>query len=159
MWLGIFTRQISKQLAKNIERVRLREREKILTRLASGFVFLLTKPEFYSRLASWRVVIRTPLSYLCTYFVCATLWGGGGSFSLSTACYDWDGGRFVQLLSFKSMTSCNPIRTTHWEWMPHSVTISFFIFFFIFVFQKQYVVSVLANVLTVYSYKKKATKQ
>jgi hypothetical protein len=26
----------------------------------SGFVFLLVNPEFYSHLASWRVVIRTP---------------------------------------------------------------------------------------------------
>jgi hypothetical protein len=31
-----------------------------LPRLASGFVFLLTKPEFYSHLASWRVLIHTP---------------------------------------------------------------------------------------------------
>jgi hypothetical protein len=29
-------------------------------RLASGFVFLLTNPEFYLHLTSWRVVIRTP---------------------------------------------------------------------------------------------------
>jgi hypothetical protein len=28
--------------------------------LASGFLFLLAKPEFHSHLASWRVVIRTP---------------------------------------------------------------------------------------------------
>jgi hypothetical protein len=33
---------------------------KTLARLASGFVFLLANPEF-SHLASWRVVIRTPL--------------------------------------------------------------------------------------------------
>jgi hypothetical protein len=35
--------------------------EKILARLASGFVFLLAKPEFYSHLASWRVVFWTPV--------------------------------------------------------------------------------------------------
>jgi hypothetical protein len=29
-------------------------------RLASEFVFLLANPEFYSHLASWQVVIRTP---------------------------------------------------------------------------------------------------
>jgi hypothetical protein len=34
--------------------------EKTLTRLASGFVCLLANPEFYSHLASWQVVIRTP---------------------------------------------------------------------------------------------------
>jgi hypothetical protein len=33
--------------------------KKILVRLASGFVYLFAKPEFYSHLASWRVVIRT----------------------------------------------------------------------------------------------------
>jgi hypothetical protein len=33
---------------------------KKIARLASGFVFLLAIPEFYSHLASWRVVIRTP---------------------------------------------------------------------------------------------------
>jgi hypothetical protein len=33
---------------------------KILARLASGFVFWLANREFYSHLASWRVVIRTP---------------------------------------------------------------------------------------------------
>jgi hypothetical protein len=58
----IFTRQVRKQLAKNIERVC--KREKKLVRLASGFVFLLTNPEFYSHLASWRVVIRTPATYM-----------------------------------------------------------------------------------------------
>jgi hypothetical protein len=31
-----------------------------------GFVFLLAKSEFYSHLASWRVVIRTPASALNT---------------------------------------------------------------------------------------------
>jgi hypothetical protein len=36
------------------------EREKNLARLASGFAFLLANPEFYSHLASWRVVIRSP---------------------------------------------------------------------------------------------------
>jgi hypothetical protein len=36
-------------------------REKInLASLASGLVFLLANPEFYSHLASWQVVIRTP---------------------------------------------------------------------------------------------------
>jgi hypothetical protein len=34
---------------------------KNIARLASGFVFLLANPEFYSHLASWRVVIRTPV--------------------------------------------------------------------------------------------------
>jgi hypothetical protein len=34
--------------------------EKTLARLANGFAFLLAKPEFYSHLASWRVVIGTP---------------------------------------------------------------------------------------------------
>jgi hypothetical protein len=34
--------------------------KKILARLVVGFVFLLAKPEFYSHVASWRVVIRTP---------------------------------------------------------------------------------------------------
>jgi hypothetical protein len=56
---SILTRQVRKQLAKNIERVSERGK-KTLTRLASGFVFLLANPEFYSHLASWRVVIRTP---------------------------------------------------------------------------------------------------
>jgi hypothetical protein len=31
-----------------------------IARLTTGFVFLLAKPKFYSHLASWRVVIRTP---------------------------------------------------------------------------------------------------
>jgi hypothetical protein len=34
--------------------------KKILARLASGFVFLLANSKFYSHLASWLVVIRTP---------------------------------------------------------------------------------------------------
>jgi hypothetical protein len=34
--------------------------KKVLSRLASGFIFLLANPEFYSHLASWREVIRTP---------------------------------------------------------------------------------------------------
>jgi hypothetical protein len=33
---------------------------KKLARLASGFIFLLANTKFYSHLASWRVVIRTP---------------------------------------------------------------------------------------------------
>jgi hypothetical protein len=33
--------------------------KKRVCRLASVFVFLLAKPEFYSHLESWRVVIRT----------------------------------------------------------------------------------------------------
>jgi hypothetical protein len=45
-------------MAQSIEIVS--EREKTLARLASGFVFLLAKPYFFSYLASWRVVIRTP---------------------------------------------------------------------------------------------------
>jgi hypothetical protein len=55
----MFTRQIRKQLAKNIERISARR--KTLASPASGFVFLLGNPEFYSHLASWRVVIRTPV--------------------------------------------------------------------------------------------------
>jgi hypothetical protein len=43
---------------KNIERES--QMGKKLARLASGFVFLLANPKFYSQLASWRVVIRTP---------------------------------------------------------------------------------------------------
>jgi hypothetical protein len=35
--------------------------EKTLAMLASGFVFLLANPEFYSQLVSWRVVIHVPL--------------------------------------------------------------------------------------------------
>jgi hypothetical protein len=58
-WLSIFTCQVRKQLAKNIERVCERDK-KNPTRVASGFVFLLAKPEFYSHLASWRVLISTP---------------------------------------------------------------------------------------------------
>jgi hypothetical protein len=50
-------------LAKNI---RVSERgKKSLTRLGNGFVFLLAKPEFYSHLASWRVVIHTPGLFIC----------------------------------------------------------------------------------------------
>jgi hypothetical protein len=37
--------------------------EKTFARLASGFVFLLANPKFYSHLASWQVVIRTPESH------------------------------------------------------------------------------------------------
>jgi hypothetical protein len=48
-----------RELAKNIERVSEREK-KTLARLLSGFEFLLAKPDFYSHLASWRVVILTP---------------------------------------------------------------------------------------------------
>jgi hypothetical protein len=33
--------------------------KKILFMLANGLVFLLANPEFYSHLASWRVVIHT----------------------------------------------------------------------------------------------------
>jgi hypothetical protein len=56
--LRIFTRQVGKKLVQFIESVN--EREKHLARLVSGFVFLLVNPEFYSHLASWRVVIHTP---------------------------------------------------------------------------------------------------
>jgi hypothetical protein len=38
----------------------LLEGKKPLARLASGFVILLSKPKFYSHLASWQVIIRTP---------------------------------------------------------------------------------------------------
>jgi hypothetical protein len=38
-----------------------REGKEPLARLASGFVFLFANSEFYSNLASWRVVIRTPV--------------------------------------------------------------------------------------------------
>jgi hypothetical protein len=44
---------VRKQLAQFIEIVS--EREKKLARLASGFVFLLAKPEFYLHLTSWQV--------------------------------------------------------------------------------------------------------
>jgi hypothetical protein len=37
-----------------------REEKKLFARLASGSVFLLAYPEFYSHLASWQVVNRTP---------------------------------------------------------------------------------------------------
>jgi hypothetical protein len=56
-----FLLAVRKQLVQYIEIVS--EREKTLARLASGFVFLLVNPDFYSHLASWRVVIRTPLSH------------------------------------------------------------------------------------------------
>jgi hypothetical protein len=62
-----------KQLAKSIKRVS--ERKKNLTRLASGFAFVLANHEFYSHLASWRVVIRTPT--YCLVFgvgVCFFCW-------------------------------------------------------------------------------------
>jgi hypothetical protein len=36
----------------------------------SGFVFLLANPEFYSHLASWRVVIRTPTTDLPDFQTC-----------------------------------------------------------------------------------------
>jgi hypothetical protein len=56
--LEIFTRQIRKQLSKIYKGS---ERgKKTLASLASGFIFLLANPEFYSHLASWRMVIRTP---------------------------------------------------------------------------------------------------
>jgi hypothetical protein len=54
----MFTRQVRKQLAQHIEIVS--ERGKNLARLVSGFVFLRANPEFYSHLAGWRVVFRTP---------------------------------------------------------------------------------------------------
>jgi hypothetical protein len=35
----------------------------------SGFAFLLANPKFYSHLASWRVVIRTPdLAHVKPFF-------------------------------------------------------------------------------------------
>jgi hypothetical protein len=52
-----FSLAVRKQLAHNTERVS--ERGEKLTSL-SEFVCLLAKLEFYSHLASWRVVIRTP---------------------------------------------------------------------------------------------------
>jgi hypothetical protein len=56
----MFTRQIRKQVAKNIERVS--ERKNKFSRLASGFVILLANSEFYSHLMSWQVtdVINMP---------------------------------------------------------------------------------------------------
>jgi hypothetical protein len=42
------------------------EGKKALARLASGFTFLVANPEFYSHLASWRVVIRTPAVTIST---------------------------------------------------------------------------------------------
>jgi hypothetical protein len=56
--LKIFTRQVRKILA-NKWKLSVRGK-KDLARLANGFAFLLANPEFYSHLASWRVVIRTP---------------------------------------------------------------------------------------------------
>jgi hypothetical protein len=50
--------QVRKQLAKNKGSV-IGEKKQ-LARLASGFVFLLASPEFYSHLASWRVIMCTP---------------------------------------------------------------------------------------------------
>jgi hypothetical protein len=47
------TRQVRKPLAHNTERVSQKRKLLTLTRLASGFVNLLAKPEFYSHLASW----------------------------------------------------------------------------------------------------------
>jgi hypothetical protein len=58
----IFTRQVKKQLAQFIEIIS--EREKKLAMLTSGFVYLLANPEFYSHLASWQVVIRTPALFI-----------------------------------------------------------------------------------------------
>jgi hypothetical protein len=58
---SVFSLAVGKQLAKNIERVR--ERGKSLARLVSRIVFLFANPEFYSHLASWRVVNRTPSIY------------------------------------------------------------------------------------------------
>jgi hypothetical protein len=55
----MITHQVRKQLAQYIEI--LNEREKYPSPAASGFVFFLAKPEFYSHLASWRVAIRTPV--------------------------------------------------------------------------------------------------
>jgi hypothetical protein len=54
----MITRQTRKQLAQSIEIIS--DRENTVARLASGFVYLLGNPDFYSHLASWRVVIRTP---------------------------------------------------------------------------------------------------
>jgi hypothetical protein len=54
---SMFTRQVRKQLVKNVESIELVKKQ--LDRLASGSVFLLANPKFYSYLASWRVVIRT----------------------------------------------------------------------------------------------------
>jgi hypothetical protein len=59
----IFTRQVRKRLAKTIERVSERENKPSPDSRRVGFVFLLANPEFYSHLASWRVVIRTPANY------------------------------------------------------------------------------------------------
>jgi hypothetical protein len=38
--------------------------------MASGFKFVLANHEFYSRLASWRVVIRTPVYYCIILLHC-----------------------------------------------------------------------------------------
>jgi hypothetical protein len=55
-----------KTTGQNIGKVS--ERGKKLARIASGFVFLLANPEFYSHLASWRVVIRTSVYFLTCAF-------------------------------------------------------------------------------------------
>jgi hypothetical protein len=41
--------------------------EETLAKLANGFIFLLAKPEFFSHLASWREVIRTPGRLIMSY--------------------------------------------------------------------------------------------
>jgi hypothetical protein len=60
-YFRIFTRQFRKQPGIREGRIREREKEKNLSRLASGFVFLLANPEVFLHLASWRVVIHTPV--------------------------------------------------------------------------------------------------
>jgi hypothetical protein len=55
---GIFTSQVRKRLAKNIARVSEKDKKK---KNSPGWHFFLAIPEFYSYLASWRVVIRTPV--------------------------------------------------------------------------------------------------
>jgi hypothetical protein len=72
---SIFTRQVRKQLAKNIGRVSERGK-KNLTRLAGGsvfllanpkFHFLLANPKFHSHLVSWRVVSNPTSSSKSTF--------------------------------------------------------------------------------------------
>jgi hypothetical protein len=43
--------------------------EQTLATMASGFLFLLAKPEFHSHLASWRVHVHTPVRFSCCNYM------------------------------------------------------------------------------------------
>jgi hypothetical protein len=58
-------------------RKRQQKGKKSLARMASGFVFLLANPEFYSQLASWRVVIFTPANPCASHWFVVINCGGG----------------------------------------------------------------------------------